>query len=89
VVLFKAELAETLYLYAGATLGWDQFVTQPIRITEIGGSHFSMMAEPGVSELIEAVRRELARLDGEEVAETSKSTAAGRRSLPRGLSPAA
>ncbi len=89
VVLFKAELAETIYLYAGPTLGWDRFVAPPIRVTEIGGSHFSMMAEPGVSELIEAFRRELARLDGEEVAGPAKAPAGGARSLPRGLSPVA
>jgi acyl transferase domain-containing protein/thioesterase domain-containing protein len=65
LVLFKAELAETLYLYSGAALGWDKHATGPIRITRIGGSHFTMMAEPGVSEVIEGFRRELARLDGE------------------------
>jgi acyl transferase domain-containing protein/thioesterase domain-containing protein len=63
IVLFKAALAETLYLYAGPTLGWEEFVSGEIRVTEIGGSHFSMMAEPGITEVIEAFRRELARLD--------------------------
>ncbi|TFZ03968.1 type I polyketide synthase [Ramlibacter humi] len=89
VVLFKAALAETLYLYAGETLGWNEVVSGPIRVTEIGGSHFSMMAEPGVSEVIEAFRKELARLDGEEP-EAGKSPAdgAGLRGV-RGLSPVA
>ena len=63
IVLFKAELAETLYLYAGRELGWDAHASGEIRVTEIGGSHFTMMAEPGVSELIEAFRLELQRLD--------------------------
>jgi thioesterase domain-containing protein len=65
IVLLRAELAETVYLYAGPQLGWNESVTGAIRVTRIGGSHFSMMAEPGISEVIEAFRRELARLDGE------------------------
>ncbi len=64
VVLFKAKLAETLYLYAGDALGWQHHVARPARVVEIAGSHFTMMAEPGVSELVEAIRGELARLDG-------------------------
>jgi len=64
IVLLRAELAETVYLYAGPQLGWNESVSGAIRVTEIGGSHFSMMAEPGISEVIEAFRRELARLDG-------------------------
>lgn len=64
VVLFKAKLAETLYLYAGRALGWQAHVQQPVRVVEIAGSHFTMMAEPGVSELVEAIRGELVRLDG-------------------------
>jgi hypothetical protein len=35
-----------------------------IRVTDIAGSHFSMMAEPGVTELIEGLRREIEALDG-------------------------
>ena len=65
IVLLRAELAETVYLYAGPQLGWNESVSGAIRVTEIGGSHFSMMAEPGISEVIEAFRRELVRLDGE------------------------
>ncbi len=91
VVLFKAAQAETLYLYAGPWLGWEEHVASEIRLTEIAGSHFSMMSEPGVSEVIEAIRRELARLDGEEP--TGQSSGSGRdtpRKVPaRGLSPVA
>jgi len=91
VVLFKAAQAETLYLYAGPWLGWDEHVTGEIRLTEIAGSHFSMMSEPGVSEVIEAFRCELARLDGEEPAEPSSGSVRSKsRTMPaRGLSPAA
>ncbi|HEY1226360.1 MAG TPA: hypothetical protein VGF26_03480, partial [Ramlibacter sp.] len=90
VVLFKAQLAETAYLFAGQKLGWDEHVSGEIRVTEIGGSHFTMMSEPGVSELIEAIRVELARLDD---GQTSAAGASEPRSgtvrpvAPRGLSP--
>ncbi len=63
VVLFKATESEMQYLNAGATLGWEEHVKGEIRVTTIAGSHFSMMAEPGVSELIEGLRRELNRID--------------------------
>jgi thioesterase domain-containing protein/acyl transferase domain-containing protein len=63
MALFKASQADTQYLGAGNSLGWDEHVRGEIRVTEIGGSHFTMMAEPGVSELIEAFKKELARLD--------------------------
>ncbi|MBG9390065.1 type I polyketide synthase [Caenimonas aquaedulcis] len=63
VVLFKATESEMQYLNAGRTLGWEEHVKGDIRVTDIAGSHFSMMAEPGVSELIEGIRRELDRVD--------------------------
>jgi thioesterase domain-containing protein/acyl carrier protein len=63
MALFKATQADTQYLGAGNSLGWDEHIRGEIRVTEIGGSHFTMMAEPGVSELIEAFKKELARLD--------------------------
>jgi acyl transferase domain-containing protein/thioesterase domain-containing protein len=90
VVLMKAAQAETIYLYAGRALGWDEFVHGPIRVTEIGGSHFTMMSEPGVSEVIEAFRQELARLDGEQGAVwgAAEPPAPEVRSVAgRGLSP--
>jgi mRNA-degrading endonuclease YafQ of YafQ-DinJ toxin-antitoxin module len=91
VVLFKAAQAETLYLYAGPTLGWDQHATGPIRVTRIGGSHFTMMAEPGVSEVIEGIRRELARLDGEGDAGSADGKRPGQRPVVTGsfISPVA
>lgn len=65
ITLFKATESEMQYLQAGRTLGWEENVRGEIRVHDIAGSHFTMMAEPGVSELIEGLRRELARLDGE------------------------
>jgi thioesterase domain-containing protein len=59
IVLFKAMQAETQYLAAGPTLGWDAHVHGTIRITHIAGSHFTMMSEPGVSQLVEGLRAEL------------------------------
>jgi thioesterase domain-containing protein/acyl carrier protein len=56
VVLFRAAQAETQYLAAGATLGWDEHVRGAIQVVEVTGSHFTMMSEPGVSQLIEGLR---------------------------------
>jgi thioesterase domain-containing protein len=51
------------YLQAGRGLGWEEHVRGEIRVTSIAGSHFSMMAEPGVTELIEGLRKEIEALD--------------------------
>jgi thioesterase domain-containing protein/acyl carrier protein len=59
VVLFKAAQAETQYLAAGPALGWDAHVRGAIRVVEVAGSHFTMMSEPGVSQLIEGLRAAL------------------------------
>jgi acyl transferase domain-containing protein/thioesterase domain-containing protein len=64
IALFKATGADTQYLSAGETLGWEEHIRGGIRVTRIAGSHFTMMAEPGVSDLIDAFRTELAMLDG-------------------------
>jgi thioesterase domain-containing protein len=63
MVLFKATQADTQYLGAGDDLGWSEHISGQIRVTTIAGSHFSMMAEPGVSELIEALKKEIDLLD--------------------------
>ncbi|MDP3759618.1 MAG: SDR family NAD(P)-dependent oxidoreductase [Ramlibacter sp.] len=63
MVLFKATESEMQYLQAGRSLGWEQHVRGDIRVTEIAGSHFSVMSEPGVSQLIEGLRREIEALD--------------------------
>jgi thioesterase domain-containing protein/acyl carrier protein len=56
IVLFRAMQAETQYLAAGRTLGWERHVHGAIRIVEVAGSHFTMMSEPGVSQLVEGLR---------------------------------
>ncbi|HEY8049385.1 MAG TPA: alpha/beta fold hydrolase, partial [Ramlibacter sp.] len=63
VVLFRAAQAETQYLAAGRSLGWDQHVRGAVRVVEVPGSHFSMMSEPGVSQLVEGLRIELGLAD--------------------------
>jgi thioesterase domain-containing protein/acyl carrier protein len=65
IVLFKASEADNQYLGAGHTLGWEEHIRGDIRVTGIRGSHFSMMAEPGISELVAALRRELGLADEE------------------------
>jgi thioesterase domain-containing protein/acyl carrier protein len=63
MVLFKATESEMQYLQAGRSLGWDGHVRGDIRVTDIAGSHFSMLSEPGVSQLVEGLRREIEALD--------------------------
>jgi thioesterase domain-containing protein/acyl carrier protein len=63
MALFKATESEMQYLQAGRGLGWEEHVRGGIRVTDIAGSHFSMMAEPGVTELIEGLRKEIEALD--------------------------
>ena len=59
VVIFRAALAEMQFLAAGRALGWEEHVRGPLRVVEIAGSHFTMMSEPGVSQLIDGLRIEL------------------------------
>jgi thioesterase domain-containing protein len=59
LVLFKASQSDTQYLGAGRALGWEEHVQGNIRVTEIAGSHFTMMSEPGVSQLIDGLRQAL------------------------------
>jgi acyl transferase domain-containing protein/thioesterase domain-containing protein/acyl carrier protein len=63
MVLFKAAEAELEFQQGGRSLGWKEHIRGEIRIADIPGSHHSMMAEPGVSLLIEGLRKELAMLD--------------------------
>jgi acyl transferase domain-containing protein/thioesterase domain-containing protein/acyl carrier protein len=73
LVLLRALDADTEYLAAGSKLGWEQHITGKIRVTAIAGSHFSMMAEPGVSQLIKALEKELALLDAHPESPHSKA----------------
>ncbi|MBL0422888.1 SDR family NAD(P)-dependent oxidoreductase [Ramlibacter sp. AW1] len=63
VVLFRARDSENQYLQAGERLGWERHVSGPMRVLRIDGSHFSMMSEPGLTQLAEGIRDEMARLD--------------------------
>ena len=64
LVLFRAtQDADMQYLGAGKTLGWSRHVQGAIRVRDVAGSHASMMLEPGVSQLIKALAKELALLD--------------------------
>ena len=59
IALFRAAQAETQYLAAGPALGWDDVVKGAVRVTAVTGSHFTIMSEPGVSQLVEGLRVEL------------------------------
>ena len=63
IVLFRATEGDMQYLDAGHTLGWETCVQGDIHVTSIVGSHFSMMSEPGVSELIAGFKTSLSRID--------------------------
>ncbi len=65
MTLFKARECETLYLQAGQQLGWDKHIQGRIEVITVAGSHFSMMSEPGLSQLAEGLRNEIARVDSQ------------------------
>ena len=63
MVLFKgaSHLAEMPYLNAGPSLGWEKHIQGGIRQVTVVSHHASMMEEPGVLQLAQALQRELAR----------------------------
>ena len=63
IVLFRATEGDMQYLDAGNALGWESCVRGDIQVTSIVGSHFSMMSEPGVSELIGGFKTSLALIN--------------------------
>jgi len=63
IVLFRATEGDMQYLDAGNALGWQTWVQGDVHVTSIVGSHFSMMSEPGVSELINGFKSSLALID--------------------------
>ncbi|WP_167784702.1 type I polyketide synthase [Ramlibacter rhizophilus] len=63
MVLLRARESENQYLQAGRTLGWEAHVQGPIDSQFVDGSHFTMMNEPGLSQLAQAIRGELERVD--------------------------
>lgn len=64
MTLFSATRADPLHQGAGDKLGWEHHVAGEIRIAPIAGSLSDMMTEPGLSQLIEALRRALQDVDG-------------------------
>jgi thioesterase domain-containing protein len=77
LTLFRASQGEMQYLDAGQSLGWDEYIRGPVRVNEINGSHFSMMAEPGVSELIEGFRKALAFNGADDLAQAISTSGEG------------
>jgi thioesterase domain-containing protein/malonyl CoA-acyl carrier protein transacylase/acyl carrier protein len=63
LVLFRAAQADLDYLQAGRSLGWNEHIRGDIRVVDVAGSHLSMLSEPGVSQLIDELRKELVLLD--------------------------
>lgn len=63
LVLFKAAQADLDYLQAGRSLGWNEHIRGDIRVVDVAGSHLSMLSEPGVSQVIDGLRKELVLLD--------------------------
>ncbi|MDB5743018.1 MAG: polyketide synthase-like protein [Polaromonas sp.] len=63
LVLFKATHASTQYLSAGRSLGWEEHIHGNIRVIPVEGSHLSMMMMPGVAQLIDGFRKELALIE--------------------------
>ncbi|MCY7370039.1 MAG: KR domain-containing protein, partial [Polaromonas sp.] len=64
LVMFRADqsnmrMPSSIFLAAGLSLGWAKHVQCGVRVIDIPGSHFTMMAEPGLSILVEALRAEL------------------------------
>ena len=59
IVLYKAKNATTHFLHAGERLGWEAYIDGQIKVVHIPGSHNSMMIDPNLTELSEALRQEL------------------------------
>jgi thioesterase domain-containing protein/aryl carrier-like protein len=64
LLLIKARQAEVPYLAAGPCLGWERWVRGRIESRDVGGSHFSVMREPGLGELANALQSALDKRDG-------------------------
>ena len=64
LLLLRASQAEVAYLAAGPSLGWDRCVRGHIEAHSLSGSHFSVMREPGLGELANALQSALDKRDG-------------------------
>jgi thioesterase domain-containing protein len=61
VVLFRATAGEGtdepyVNIYSDPLLGWGQRVTQTVRVYDIPGGHSSMLQEPNVAAMAEAMQ---------------------------------
>ena len=59
VTIFKAHKAQTLFLHAGAQLGWQGILTAQVSIHTIECDHFSMMSGEAVAEIGALLNRQL------------------------------
>ena len=64
LLLLRASQAEVAYLAAGPSLGWERCVRGRIEAHRLSGSHFSVMREPGLGELANALQSALDKRDG-------------------------
>jgi thioesterase domain-containing protein len=64
LLLLRAAQAEVPYLAAGPSLGWERCVRGRIEAHTLSGSHFSVMREPGLGELANALQSALDKRDG-------------------------
>ena len=51
VTIFKARKAQTLFLHAGAQLGWQGILTGPVALHTLDCDHFTMMSGDAVAEI--------------------------------------
>jgi len=62
VMVFRAtQKAEIPFLNAGSRLGWEDLVRGPIRVVDIPSSHDTLLNDPGLQSVAQALERELAR----------------------------
>ena len=61
MLLFKAEQANLDVLNAGRSLGWAAHIRGDIRVVSVAGAHLSIMSGPGLAQVVEELRKELAR----------------------------
>jgi acyl transferase domain-containing protein/thioesterase domain-containing protein/acyl carrier protein len=59
VTLFKARKAQTLFLHAGALLGWQGILTGKVTVHSVDCDHFTMMAGKAVAEIGVVLSRQL------------------------------
>jgi thioesterase domain-containing protein len=71
LVLFRATQATAQYLAAGKRLGWEEFIRGEIRVTAVDSAHLSLMAMPGVAQVIEGLKKELALVEDLKEAQAS------------------